>query len=103
MIEVDVHRRHDQTRMIMLQRRKQFLHMPFVVVVNERHRPRDLPAPALLPMLDELGPDHIGDRQRSIVVAFFRRHLVELAEKIGRKRNAEARGGFIFHRCYESD
>lgn len=58
----------DQARIIVLQIGQQFLHMLFVMIVNQRHGAGYLPAPPLLPVLDESGANQISDGQGAVVV-----------------------------------
>lgn len=79
-IEVDVHGGDNQARMIVLQIGQQFLHVPFVVIVDQRDRTGDSPAPPLLPMLDEMGANHVRDGEGAVLITLFFRHLIELAQ-----------------------
>ena len=96
-VEMDVDSRKNDVVMVVLDVGQRFLHMHFVVVVDEGDGAGDFRAAELLAVLDELVPDHIGDGEGAVVVALFAGHLVQLLEQGAGQRNAETGGGVIVH------
>ncbi len=77
------------------------LQMGFVVVIDQRDGAGDFAGIHLLPMLDQLGADHVGDGQRAIVIAFLGGHFIELIQQGWREGNTEAGGGLFFHGIFQ--
>ena len=64
---------------------QQILQMMAVMVVDQRNAAGNLARPHLLPVLDQVRPNHIGDGQRPIVIACLSRHLIEFPRKVARQ------------------
>lgn len=69
---------HDDLVMVMLNIRKRSLHMLLMVVIDQCHSPGDFLVSGVLPVFDKMRANHVGNRERTIVIAFLMGHLVEL-------------------------
>ena len=57
--------------------------MRFVVIIDKRDCAGDFTGISFLPVFDELRADHVGDGQRTIIIAFLGSHFIELFSKVG--------------------
>jgi len=88
-IKVDVEGRDNDFVMVVLDIGEGRLNVLLVVVVKEGDRAGDFMVAKILTVLNQAGADHIGHRERAVIVALLAGHLVELFGQIAGDGNSE--------------
>lgn len=83
--------------MVVLDVGERGLEVRFVVIIDQRDGACDVFIAEFLPVFDEAVANHVGNGQRTVVVAFLARHLIQLPQKRRRQGYAETADGFFFH------
>ena len=97
MVQVDVHGGDHHLVMVVLDVGQRRLHLLLVVVVNQGDGPGDLLGAAFLAVFHQLGADHVGDCQRTVVVPLLPHHRVHLVHQGRGQRDADPIDAVFFY------
>ncbi len=81
MVQVNVNRGKNHIVVIVLNVRKRSLQMRPVMVIDQRNSTGDFLVSKFLTVFNQLRADHVRNRLRTIIIAFFVSHLVQLIKQ----------------------
>ena len=102
-VQVDMQRGDDDVVVVVLDVGESGLDVLLVVVVNQGDGAGDVTVPVVLAVFDKLVPNHVGHRQRPVVVALLAGHPVELFGQRLRDRDGEPDDALSFRVFHERD